>query len=52
MTLRTGDANWLRRLMWRLGGQGRVVEPQWLAREVADGAEMALSAYDQGEHVH
>lgn len=45
VTLRTADTNWLRRLLWRLGGQGRVLEPQSLAEEVAEGARAAVAAY-------
>lgn len=46
LTLQTGDVAWLRRLAWRLGGSARIVEPAWLAREVADGAAAALAAYE------
>lgn len=45
LRLRTGDVPWLRRLVWRLGGQAVIVEPVDLAREVADGARAALSGY-------
>jgi proteasome accessory factor C len=45
VTLRTADTAWLRRLMWRLGGQATVLEPVALADEVADGARAALEAY-------
>lgn len=45
VTLRTADTNWLRRLLWRLGGQGRVLEPESLAQEVAEGARAAVAAY-------
>ncbi len=43
--LRTAEAGWLRRLMVRLGGTARVVDPPELAREVAASAERALAAY-------
>ncbi|HET6694400.1 MAG TPA: WYL domain-containing protein [Pedococcus sp.] len=43
--LRTPDTLWLRRLLWRLGGRGIVLEPAALATEVRDGAEAALAAY-------
>jgi proteasome accessory factor C len=43
--LRTPDTAWLRRLMWRLGAQATVLEPQELAREVRRGARAALDAY-------
>jgi proteasome accessory factor C len=45
VTLRTADTAWLRRLMWRLGSQARVLEPAELAREVQQGARQALEAY-------
>ncbi len=48
VTLRTGDTAWLRRLMWRLGGRGVVVEPVELAAEIAAGAAEALAAYSPG----
>jgi proteasome accessory factor C len=43
--LRTADTAWLRRLMWRLGSQATVLEPEELAREVHLGARAALEAY-------
>ena len=46
VTLRTADTLWLRRLMWRLGGLGTVLEPAALATAVREGAEAALAAYD------
>jgi proteasome accessory factor C len=46
VTLRTADTLWLRRLMWRLGGLGRVLAPVELADSVRSGAEAALAAYD------
>lgn len=49
VTLRMGDTAWLRRLMWRLGGAARVLEPASVADEVADGAQAALAAYEHGE---
>ena len=45
ITLRTADTAWLRRLMWRLGSQARVLEPESLALEVHQGAREALEAY-------
>jgi len=45
VSLRTADTAWLRRLMWRLGSQARVLEPPDLAREVQRGAHEALDAY-------
>ncbi len=45
VTLRAGDTAWVRRLVWRLGGLGEVLDPPGLAREVADGAAAALAAY-------
>ena len=52
LRLQTADVAWLRRLVWRLGGQATVLEPDWLAAEVAAGAAAALSAYGHVEHVH
>jgi proteasome accessory factor C len=46
ITLRTADTAWLRRLLWRLGSQARVLEPAELALEVRRGARTALEAYD------
>jgi proteasome accessory factor C len=46
VALRTADTIWLRRLMWRLGGLGTVLEPAELATAVRDGASAALAAYD------
>jgi len=43
--LRTAETAWLRRLMVRLGGTARVVDPPDLARDVAEAAEQALAAY-------
>ena len=45
ITLRTADTAWLRRLMWRLGSQATVLEPEELALEVRQGAREALKAY-------
>ena len=45
IALRTADTAWLHRLMWRLGSQARVLEPEELAREVHLGAHTALDAY-------
>jgi proteasome accessory factor C len=45
ITLRTADTAWLRRLMWRLGSQARVLEPVELALEVQRGAKEALLGY-------
>lgn len=48
ITLRTGDTEWLRRLVLRLGGLGRVVDPPALVEEVAVASRAALSAYGRG----
>jgi proteasome accessory factor C len=48
VTLRTADTAWLRRLVWRLGGRGTVLEPADVAAEVREGAERALAAYAGG----
>ena len=45
VTLRTGDLAWLRQLVLRLGGAGRVVDPPQLAQEVQLTAREALAAY-------
>jgi proteasome accessory factor C len=41
--LRVADRRWLRRLVLRLGGTGRVVEPADLAAEVVAEAKAALA---------
>lgn len=46
--LRTADTAWLRQLVLRLGGGGRVVDPPELAEAVADVARTALKAYGVG----
>ena len=46
LVVRVGDPGWVRRLLWRLGGQARVVSPDWLAREVRAGALDAARAYN------
>jgi proteasome accessory factor C len=51
-SLRTGDTAWLRRLLWRLGGRGIVVEPASLAEDVRRGALEALAAYRGGAAGH
>jgi proteasome accessory factor C len=43
--LRTADTAWLRQLVLRLGGGGRVVDPPELAQAVEDVARAALDAY-------
>jgi proteasome accessory factor C len=43
--LRTADTRWLQRLVLRLSGQARVVEPAELGSDVVRLAEEALSAY-------
>jgi proteasome accessory factor C len=43
--MRTADTAWLRRLVWRLGGGGTVVDPPEVVAEVRDGAAAALTAY-------
>jgi predicted DNA-binding transcriptional regulator YafY len=43
--LRTADTRWLQRLVLRLSGQARVVEPAELGSEVVRLAEEALSGY-------
>ncbi|MDQ3382412.1 MAG: WYL domain-containing protein [Actinomycetota bacterium] len=41
VSMRTADPNWLRRLVWRLGGQARVVAPASLIEGVTAGAREA-----------
>jgi proteasome accessory factor C len=48
IALRTADTGWLRRLLWGLGAEARVLEPAELAREVRRGAQAALDAYVTG----
>jgi predicted DNA-binding transcriptional regulator YafY len=43
--LRTADTRWLQRLVLRLSGQARVIEPADLGHSVVQVAEEALSAY-------
>ena len=45
MRVRTADTTWLRRLVWRLGGRGAVLDPPDVVAEVHDGALAALTAY-------
>ena len=45
VVLRTPDASWVRRLALRLGEDGKVIAPPWLAREVTQEATAALAAY-------
>ena len=46
LRLRAADTRWLVRLVLRLGGAGRIVDPPWLAQEVTNAARTALAAYD------
>jgi proteasome accessory factor C len=46
--LRTADTAWLRQLVLRLGGGGRVVDPPALAQAVTVVAREALDAYEVG----
>ena len=43
--VRTADTTWLRRLVWRLGGRGAVLDPPEVVAEVHDGAREALAPY-------
>ncbi|MDL4777008.1 MULTISPECIES: helix-turn-helix transcriptional regulator [Thermomonosporaceae] len=45
VVLRTPDTRWVRGLALRLGDQGRVVAPAWLAAGVRDDAVRALARY-------
>ena len=48
VTLRVSDGRWVRTLALRLGGQLRVLSPDWLAEEVRTAAALALLAYSPG----
>lgn len=48
VVLRTPDTRWVRGLALRLGDQGRVVAPDYLASGVRDDAARALSLYGMG----
>lgn len=48
VSLRTPDTSWVRRLVLRLGGAGRVVEPAELSARVRADAAAALAAYEAG----
>ena len=43
--MRTADTAWLRRLVWRLGGRGVVLDPPEVVAEIREGAAAALTAY-------
>ena len=45
--LRARDTSWVRRLVLRLGDQGRVLAPDSLAQSVREDAARALAAYEQ-----
>ncbi|GAA3612858.1 WYL domain-containing protein [Kineosporia mesophila] len=45
VVMRVASPDWIPRLVLRLGGAGRVVEPTALARQVVDTATEALAAY-------
>jgi proteasome accessory factor C len=47
VTLKVADPALVRRLVLRLGGEVRVVEPPELADAVAQEARVALAAYDR-----
>jgi proteasome accessory factor C len=49
--LSAGDERWLVRLLLRLGGRARVVEPDLLAEQVRAAAAQALEGYDQAPRV-
>ncbi len=49
VTLKVADPALVRRLMLRLGGEARVVEPAWLAAKVTEEARAALGAYPRLE---
>lgn len=45
ITLRAADPAWVRRLVWRLGGEARVIAPTELAEQVGAGSALALQGY-------
>ena len=45
VTLRTPDTRWVARLVLRLGGAGRVVDPPELAAQVRSDATVQLASY-------
>lgn len=45
ITLRAADPRWVSRLVWRLGGQARVLAPTEFATQVGEGARRALQGY-------
>ncbi len=47
IVLKVAAPDWIPRLVLRLGGAGRIVDPPGLARAVVDSAEAALAAYGQ-----
>jgi proteasome accessory factor C len=49
--LRAGDERWLVRLLLRLGGTARVVEPAALAEQVRTAAAQAIAGYDEAPRV-
>jgi proteasome accessory factor C len=49
VVLRVADPAWLRRLVWRQGGQVRVLAPAQLVEEVARGAAAAAEGHTQGD---
>ncbi len=46
LVLRTSDPGWIVRLMWRVGGAARVVEPAEVVEAVRAGAAQAAAAYE------
>jgi proteasome accessory factor C len=49
VTLRFSDEHWLRRLVLRLGGMARIIEPARLAAAVREEAARAIAAYPPSE---
>ncbi|HLS46564.1 MAG TPA: WYL domain-containing protein [Ornithinicoccus sp.] len=45
VTVRASDPAWVRRLVWRLGGDAVVTGPSGLAAEIRDGAARAVQSY-------
>lgn len=43
VVLAVSDPAWLTRVVWRLGGAGRVTSPAWLAEQITAGAAAALA---------
>lgn len=45
ISLRAADPTWVSRLVWRLGGQARILAPEEVGIQVGEGARRALQGY-------